>query len=112
MFPVIRHAHRTVGFFKISGINLNHPEMEDFIFRQPAVIDFKAELLTEADRELLRLSIETLRGADPGALTTELAREFRETFQVTPEVVVLERGTLAAEFESSVKAPRFVDRRE
>ena len=112
VFPVIRHAGRTVGFFKISGINLNHPEMEDFIFRQPAVIDFKAELVTEAGRDFLRLSIETMRGADPDALATELAGEFRETFQVTPEVVVLERGTLAAEFESSLKAPRFVDRRE
>jgi hypothetical protein len=31
---------------------------------------------------------------------------------VTPTVVVLETGTLAREFESSVKAPRFVDARQ
>ena len=34
------------------------------------------------------------------------------TFEVTPEIVILERGTLAKEFESSIKAPRFVDKRE
>ncbi|CAN0493329.1 unnamed protein product, partial [Discosporangium mesarthrocarpum] len=34
------------------------------------------------------------------------------TFEVTPGVSVLELGTLAKEFESSVKAPRFADKRE
>jgi hypothetical protein len=33
-------------------------------------------------------------------------------FEVTPMVVVLGAGTLAREFESSVKAPRFVDARK
>jgi hypothetical protein len=35
----------------------------------------------------------------------------RDCFGLTPGVVVLEPGTLAKEFESSVKAARFVDRR-
>lgn len=111
VFPVIKHAHRTVGFFKIRGVNLNHPEVEDFIFRNPAVIDFKAELLTENERELLRLSIEVMRTGDPESLVGAMVRDFRETFEVTPEVVVLPRGTLAAEFEASLKAPRFMDHR-
>jgi len=29
----------------------------------------------------------------------------------TPEVTLLERGTIAKEFETNVKAPRFVDKR-
>ena len=29
----------------------------------------------------------------------------------TPEIVLLESGTLAREFESAIKAPRFADRR-
>ena len=33
------------------------------------------------------------------------------TFQVTPEIVLLDTGTLGTEFEASVKAARFVDRR-
>jgi hypothetical protein len=32
-------------------------------------------------------------------------------FALRPTINVLERGTLAREFESAVKAPRFVDRR-
>jgi hypothetical protein len=35
----------------------------------------------------------------------------RATFEVRPDVEVLPTGTLAKEFESSVKAPRFLDRR-
>ena len=35
----------------------------------------------------------------------------RRTFQVTPQVTLLPRGTIAKEFEANVKAPRFVDRR-
>jgi phenylacetate-CoA ligase len=35
----------------------------------------------------------------------------RKTFQVTPEITLLERGTIAREFEANIKAPRFVDKR-
>jgi hypothetical protein len=35
----------------------------------------------------------------------------KRTFEITPLVQVLKRGTLAAEFERSLKAPRFVDQR-
>ena len=33
VFPLVKHAHRTTGFFKVRGINLNHAELEDFMFR-------------------------------------------------------------------------------
>jgi phenylacetate-CoA ligase len=29
LFPVIRHANRTTGFFKVRGVNVNHAEFED-----------------------------------------------------------------------------------
>jgi phenylacetate-CoA ligase len=35
----------------------------------------------------------------------------RDSFGLTPEIAMLESGTLAKEFESSVKTPRFIDRR-
>ena len=35
-----------------------------------------------------------------------------EQFELTPRIVVVETGTLAKEFEASVKMPRFVDRRQ
>jgi len=111
VFPVVRHAHRTVGFFKIRGVNINHQELEDFMFRMADVVDFKAELLTENDLEVLSISIEVVRGGDPASASTAVQSATKQTFEVTPSVTVLERGTLAREFESSVKAPRFVDRR-
>ena len=111
VFPRLRHAHRTSGFFKVRGINLNHAELEDFMFRHHEIADFRAEAVNAGDLDLLRLCIELRRGADPGAVSGALARELRERFELTPEVVVLETGALAREFEANVKAPRFVDRR-
>jgi phenylacetate-CoA ligase len=111
VFPKIRHTHRTTGFFKVSGVNVNHSEFEDFVFSNLEVNDFKCELVTALDRELLRLSFEVRRGANAQAVGLELARGVKETFGVTPELVTLETGTLAKEFESSVKAPRFTDSR-
>jgi phenylacetate-CoA ligase len=111
VFPVMRHAHRTAGFFKIRGVNMNHAEFEDFVFRIPEVNDFRVELQTAADREVLRLFIEVKRGLDAGAVARRVAEAVRGTFEVRPDVEVIEIGTLAREFESSVKAPRFLDRR-
>ncbi len=112
VFPKIRHTHRTTGFFKVSGVNVNHPEFEDFVFRNAVVNDFKCELVTVSDRELLRLSVELRRGANAEAVLLELTQGVKDTFEVTPELVLLETGTLAKEFESSVKAPRFTDTRQ
>ena len=41
----------------------------------------------------------------------KISVQVRETFELSPQVVVLEGGTLAREFEANVKAARFVDRR-
>jgi phenylacetate-CoA ligase len=112
VFPRIRHTHRTTGFFKVRGVNVNHPEFEDFVFSNAAVNDFKCELVTSDHNDVLRLSIEVRRGADTEAIAAELVRGIKDTFEVTPQLVVLETGTLAREFESSVKAPRFTDSRQ
>jgi phenylacetate-CoA ligase len=112
VFPLVKHAHRTTGFFKVRGINLNHSELEDFMFRSVDIADFKAELVTSNDLDTLLLTIETRRGADVAAVAAGLRALVRDTFGLTPEVSVLETGTLAKEFESSVKTPRFVDRRQ
>jgi len=113
VFPIIRHAHRTAGFFKVRGVNINHGEFEDALFAIPEVNDFKAEAISEASGlDALRLSIEIKRGADRAVLAREVARAVKATFELRPEIVILETGTLAKEFEASVKAPRFQDRRE
>ncbi len=111
VFPVLRHAHRTSGFSKIKGVNIGHAELEDFLFRQPAVNDFKCEVLTVRSEDTLRLSIETQRGSDQRKVMSSLAEAVRCAFEVTPEIVALPLGTLAKEFEASIKAPRIVDRR-
>jgi phenylacetate-CoA ligase len=111
IFPVVKHAHRTVGFFKVRGVNINHSELEDLVFRDPDVNDFKCEALTVADQDVLRISVELKRGLEPAGILERLHRAIRSTFEVSPEIVVLELGTLAKEFELSIKAPRIVDRR-
>jgi phenylacetate-CoA ligase len=112
VFPLVKHAHRTTGFFKIRGVNINHAEFEDFMFRDVAIGDFKAELVSERDLDTLLLSVEVRRGADVAAVAEALKVAVRNQFEVTPRIVIVETGTLAREFESSVKMPRFADRRQ
>ena len=112
VFPLVKHAHRTSGFFKIRGINVNHSEFEDFIFRNVDISDFKAELVTERDLDTMLLSVEVRRGADPVIAVENLKSAVRDQFELTPLIVVVETGSLAKEFEASVKMPRFSDRRQ
>jgi phenylacetate-CoA ligase len=112
VFPVIEHAHRTAGFFKVRGININHQDFEDFLFENTAVMDFKAEALESQDgNDVFRLSIEARRGADEVGLKAAVMDGTKTRFELTPEVEFLSVGTLAKEFETSVKAPRFTDKR-
>jgi phenylacetate-CoA ligase len=113
VFPIIRHAHRTAGFFKIRGVNINHQEYEDFLFDIPEVNDFKAELITADDgTDSFSLSLEVRAGVAVDEISAKVVDATKRTFEVTPNVSVLELGTLAKEFESSVKAPRFADKRK
>jgi phenylacetate-CoA ligase len=111
VFPRIKHAHRTAGFFKIRGVNLGHQDLEDFMFRRIEIGDFRAEALNEGGNDILRVSIEIKKGVDSAAVSRTLSEQIKQTFELVPQVVVLETGTLAREFEANVKAARFVDRR-
>ena len=111
VFPRVKHAHRTTGFFKVRGVNLGHQDLEDFMFRHLEIGDFRAEAVTEHLLDLLRLSIEVRRGSNAAEIAKRIAVRMKEKFELTPTVVVLETGTLAKEFEANVKAARFVDRR-
>ena len=106
VYPVMRHARRTVGFFKVRGVNINHSDLEDTMFRDPEVVDFRAELLNEGSNDVLHLHVEMRAQAEERVIDV-----IKKTFQVTPRVTLLERGTIAREFEANIKAPRFVDRR-
>jgi phenylacetate-CoA ligase len=111
VFPRLKHAHRTAGFFKIRGVNLGHQDLEDFMFRHLEIGDFRAEAVNEGGNDALRICIEIRKGTDATATSSRLVSEIKGKFELTPHVVVLETGTLAREFEASVKAARFVDRR-
>ncbi len=111
VFPRIKHAHRTAGFFKIRGINLGHQDLEDFIFRTVEIGDFRAEAMNEGGNDFLKLSIEVRRGCDASAICAAMVPQVKQKFELTPQIAVLETGTLAKEFEANVKAARFVDRR-
>jgi phenylacetate-CoA ligase len=107
VYPVMRHARRTVGFFKVRGVNINHADLEDTLFRDPEVVDFRAEIYSSpGGNDVLHLYVESRSQATAGVIDS-----IRKTFQVTPEVTLLPRGTVAKEFEANVKAPRFVDKR-
>lgn len=111
MYPVIAHAARTSGFFKVRGVNINQGDFEDFMHRILPVTDFKAEALETDTLDMLRVSVELSRGANAGKVADDLAQKIRATFEVMPEIAVLEPGTLEKEFQSSVKQNRFVDLR-
>lgn len=111
VFPTLKHTQRTTGFFKIRGININHAELEDLMFALDDVTDFKAEAVALDGLEALRLSVELRRGIDAGAACTAIRQRTKTVLELTPEIVVLDSGHLAKEFESNVKAPRFADLR-
>jgi phenylacetate-CoA ligase len=58
------------------------------------------------------LSVEVRRGVDPIAAIEGLKFAVPDQFELTPQIVVVETGSLAKEFEASVKMPRFSDRRQ
>lgn len=111
VFPVMRHARRTVGFFKVRGVNINHTEFEDLMFRIAEVLDFKVEARASEGNDELYIGLEVTRESDPASVTEYVQTKVREVFEVRPTIEVLETGSLAREFEASVKAPRFVDKR-
>ena len=112
LFPMIRHAHRTAGFFKVRGVNVNHAEFEDFMFADPNVNDFQVVLKTaESGLEDMVVRMELKRGANEGDAVGSLKDRIRRTFEVAAVTEVLPNGELGRDFEKFMKAPRFVDER-
>ena len=109
---MIRHAHRTAGFFKVRGINVNHTDFEDFIFADPKVNDFQVVLKTaDSGLEDVLLRLELKRGATATEAVDALRFRIRQIFELAVATEVLPNGELGKDFEKHMKAPRFVDRR-
>jgi len=111
VFPIVRHAHRTAGFFKVRGVNINHAEFEDMMLALPEVAEFKCEAVNDGGADLMRLTIELTQGAEADATSAMVSERVKTTFEVTPEIALPERGTLGAEYEKMIKTNRFYDRR-
>lgn len=111
VFPVIKHTHRTTGFFKVRGVNINHTDFEDLIFSDNDIADFMVEIVTQDDLENLDVIIETNSGKNPETISDRIHKLIRETFGLSARIKPVERGTIAEKFEQNVKAPRFVDNR-
>lgn len=111
MFPILRHAGRTVGFFKVRGVNINHNELEDLMFFNEQVTDFKAEVHATDGLDVLKLFVEPKPGVDPAALQQRIHGEVAKTFETNADIAFLESGALGREFEKTLKAARFIDRR-
>ena len=112
MYPLLHHERRTVGFFKVRGVNINHSELEDLMFFEPAISEFRAEVYnTEGGLDVLHLLIEVKGGLSEHSAQENVLAKVRQTFQVTPKISVQPAGTIAREFEANVKAPRFIDKR-
>jgi hypothetical protein len=82
------------------------------MFRSAEVADFKAEVVNASDLDEFMLSIEVSTGIDGTSIVESLDARTKLKFGLTPQISLLQRGTLAREFEGAIKAPRFVDRRQ
>ena len=75
VFPLVKHAHRTSGFFKIRGINVNHADFEDFMFRNVDDRRLQGRAGHRArSRRSCCVSVEVRRGVDPAASRRAPAR--------------------------------------
>jgi len=74
VFPRIKHAHRTAGFFKVRGVNLGHQDLEDFIFRHQEIGDFRAEAINEGGLDALRLCIECRKDVEQKTFVSKCLR--------------------------------------
>ena len=111
IYPMIRHAARTAGFFKVRGVNINHADFEDFMHRRLEISDFKVEIEETETLDMMRVSIEIRGGTTPQTFVDSLFSDVRKTFEVSSEIVILAPGTLEKELRAQVKQQRFVDKR-
>lgn len=111
IYPMIRHAARTSGFFKVRGININHADFEDFMHRRLDITDFKVEVEETDTLDRMRVSIELSESASSEQSVAALQNDVRKTFELSPEIAILDAGTLEKELVSQVKQQRFVDKR-
>lgn len=111
VYPMIRHAARTSGFFKVRGVNINHADFEDFMNRKLDISDFKVEVAETDTLDSMTISVEIAKNADAAKSIEGLKEDVRRVFEVSADVAQIEAGTLEKEFQAQVKQQRFIDKR-
>ena len=105
--PRLVLSGRTLNFFKVKGVNVNHAEVEDALYDVPSLLDFRV-LVTDGDRLVVELEAAEGQGR---SVCEGVAGLFRERFGLRADVALLERGGIARSVEGQLKAQRFVDQR-
>lgn len=109
--PILRLAGRTIGFFKIRGVNVNHRELEDLLLANPEVADYRVTARVEGDRELMEIEIEPALRANPHAVSELVKTQVTHTFGLAPTVTTTAMGLIANDLQTQVKQTRVFDRR-
>jgi phenylacetate-CoA ligase len=105
--PRLVHCGRTLGFFKVKGINLNHAEVEDSLYQIPGLVDFRVSVTPQE-----RLLVELECGAEVRKeLRAGVEELFLSRFGLRCDAAFVERGAIARSLEGQVKPLRFVDQR-
>ena len=111
VYPMIRHAARTSGFFKVRGVNINHADLEDFMNRRLDISDFKVEVAETETLDTITISIELTKNTRADKTIDSLREDIRRVFEVSAQVIEIDPGTLEREFLAQVKQQRFIDNR-
>ncbi|WP_299882418.1 phenylacetate--CoA ligase family protein [uncultured Sulfitobacter sp.] len=109
VFPLVKHTHRTAGFVKVRGINIGFTDLEDLMFANTAVSDFRVEIVWQNDRDELDVYVEL--ADDAAGATDQISADIRRVFGLIPRIHVGARGEIAQRFEGAFKPVRVEDLR-
>ncbi len=111
LFPLVTHTHRTAGFVKVRGVNIGFTDLEDLMFNQSEVSDFRVEVTGEDGRDELDLHVELAPGSGEAGASAAVTAAVQRVFGLSPRIVPTEAGAIARAFEGSFKPARFLDLR-
>lgn len=112
VFPLIKHTHRTAGFVKVRGVNIGFTDLEDLMFKDKSVSDFRVEILWDEDKDQLDLHVEMAQGLDPDAAAKAVSENVHRVFGVAPRIIPAPDGSIAKAFEGTFKPVRIQDLRK
>lgn len=111
VFPLIKHTHRTAGFVKVRGVNVGFADLEDLMFSNKDVSDFRVEIVWESDRDELDIYLELSGEADQEVTVKTLKEIVQRTFGVAARIKIGVGGEIAKSFEGQFKPVRVQDLR-